>query len=83
MSAAIIPLPERKVQPDADLCLPIVAKCKGDEGELFDLAITSLVVVHSMRGKRRDATAPEMRAVVNALFVAFLALGEMLGIVKD
>ncbi|HLJ64430.1 MAG TPA: hypothetical protein VKT70_10010 [Stellaceae bacterium] len=82
MSAEVITPPERMVRPDSAYCTPLVAECKGDEGKLFNLALVSLLAIHSMRDGwgDRDPTHPEMRYLMNRLFTAWLALGEALGL---
>ena len=60
----------------------MVEACKGDEARLFDLALLSLLTVE----KRRvggEAWYPECRDLVNRLCIAWLPLGETLGIPLD
>ena len=81
MSADVIPLPERKMLPAA-FCRATVAECGGDERRLFELALLSLLAVEVRRGAGELAPS-DVRDITNRLFIAWLALGEILGGAPD
>ena len=81
MSAEVIKLPERKMHPAA-FCKSLVAECGGDDAGLFSLALVSLLAVEARRGSG-DPEPSDLRDITNRIFIAWLALGEILGIPPD
>jgi hypothetical protein len=79
MSAQIIQLPEPKIRPDPALCLARVNACCGDKRLLFVLALQMLDVIEG-HPRRGIADHAECRDIINNLFIAWSALGEMLGL---
>jgi hypothetical protein len=77
MSAQVIHLPEPKIQPDADACAALVKACHGDERSLFVTALQMLEAIEH-RPSGGVANHRECRDIVNRLFVAWRALGEIL-----
>ena len=77
MSAQIIQLPEPKIRPDASFCTEHVRACRGDERVLFVLALQML---QDIEGHPRDGVADhaDCRDIINKLFIAWRALGEIL-----
>jgi hypothetical protein len=78
MSAEVIKLSDRKMHP-GDFCKPLVAGCGGDDVRLFNLALVSLLAVEARRGSG-NLEPSDLRDITNRLFIAWLAIGEILGI---
>jgi hypothetical protein len=79
MSADIVKLPGPKMQANTALCARVVGTCGGDEAKLFETALLSLLTVYGRRGAD-GLTRRDLRGLVNRLSIAWLALGEILGI---
>ena len=77
MTAEVITLPERKMHPAA-FCRPLVAECGSDDAKLFRLALVSLLAVEVRRGSG-ELLPSDVRDITNRIFIAWLALGEILG----
>ena len=82
MSAQIVEMPAPRMRPDLALCGRVVGACEGDEARLFETALLSLLTVYQRRGTK-GLTRRDLRGLVNRLCIAWLALGETLGVTAE
>ena len=81
MSASVIAFPERPIKPEYEKLEPFLKDAGTDSGSLFELAEMGMLAVETYRSGSLD-TPDAQQNVVNGAFLAFAALGTVLGLIS-
>ena len=78
MSASVVAFPERFLKPQFDKLEPFLNEAGDDSASRFELAMIGMRRMEAYRRHGLDTPAAQ-QGIVNAAFLAFAALGTMLG----
>lgn len=81
MSASVVKFPERWVKPNYEALEPALVEAGTDSASLFELAKIGVRAIEMYQRNAVDNPAVQ-QGVVNGAFLAFAALGTMLGLIS-